>query len=257
MSRSNPETILTNPATRFFDWAGDSGELRYYDREAKENIKVKTPFRFLVLDDVVQVGGGIKRNGSYVGYWSNAVKSRELKTAVLVVRSSTNGQTRIEAEGPYEQIKAEVTGAKYIKGLYIGYLNDDKELEIGYLKFKGAALTAWIEFHKAQNLKDSFKGAFTIKGRSDELQNGNTTYYEPVFTWTDKVTEETEAAAIELDQTLQEYLVPYFAQGRVEPEYSGHQPNDEPTEEDEERAAISSEPKAKAAAAGDDDDIPF
>lgn len=225
MSRSEPVEHLQNPATRFFEIKGD-GYVYYYDKETKENVKVKPPFRFLVLDEVSQVGGGVKdRSGSYNGFWSNAVKD---SNGILTVRSGHNGNTRIEAEGTWADIKGSLVGAKYVKGLYIGYYNDDKELSIGYLKLKGAGLSAWFEFNKERRRIDV--GAFTVKGRSDELQNGNTTYYEPVFEWTDNVKPETEEAAIALDVELQAYLKPYLAKGVAEapaleplpePDYSG------------------------------------
>ena len=228
MSRSEPVEHLQNPATRFFEWSGKTGKLQYYDRETKENVMVKTPFRFLVLDEVSQVGGGVKdRQKNYIGYWSNAVKDNN---GILTVRSGHNGNTRIEAEGTWADIKHSLAGAKYVKGLYIGYYNDDKELSIGYLKLKGAGLSAWFEFNKERRRIDV--GAFTVKGRSDELQNGNTTYYEPVFEWTDNVKPETEEAAIALDVELQAYLKPYLAKGVTEaptletlpePDYSGPQ----------------------------------
>jgi hypothetical protein len=225
MSRSEPVEHLQNPATRFFEIKGD-GKIYYYDKETKENVNVKAPFRFLVLDEVSQVGGGVKdRSGEYKGFWSNAVKNSD---DILTVRSGHNGHTQIVAEGTWAEVKASLVGAKYVKGLYIGYYNDDKELSIGYLKLKGASLSAWFEFNKDRRRIDV--GAFTVKGRSDELTNGNTVYYEPVFDWTDNVKEDTEEAAIALDVELQAYLKPYLAKGVTEaptleplpePEYSG------------------------------------
>ncbi len=260
MSRSNPETILQNPAVRFFEWKGDTGELKYYDREKEENVIVATPFRFLVLDNVAQVGGGIKKHNEYVGYFSNAVRVRNIKTHPLVVKSKINGHVSVEAEGVWEHIKGTLQGAKFIQGLYIGFFDGDK-LTIGYLKLKGAANSAWIDFNKTINRRDICAGAYTIKGRSEEKQNGNTTYYEPVFSWTEQVKPETEQAALDLDVELQKYLTAYFAQQALvepsEPEYSG-----ESFDDIEERKAIAASAGNastwKAAEFVDDSDsIPF
>lgn len=246
MSRSEPVDTLQNPATRFFEIKGD-GYVYYYDKEAKENVKVKPPFRFLVLDDVMQVGGGLKdRSGEYRGYWSNAVKDTN---AILTVKSGHNGHSRVEATGTWSDIKASLNGAKYVKGLYIGYYNDEKELSIGYLRLKGAGLSAWFEFNKERRRIDV--GAYTVKGRSDELTNGNTVYYEPVFEWTDKVKDETEEAAVSLDVELQAYLKPYFAK-QMNHESELHYT----TDEENERLAISEE-EPIAPVEDENDDVPF
>lgn len=221
MSRSNPDVQLTNPAQRFFEWKGDAGTLTYYDKEQKQNIEVKLPFRFLVLDEVVQVGGGVKRHGEYVGYFSNAIRSKHIAHAPLIVKTRVDKFTTVEAEGVWSHIKGTLPGAKYVKGLYVAFIGDDKVLQIGYLKFKGAANSAWIEFNNANNHRNVCEGAYTIKSRSEAKQNGNTTYFEPVFGWTDNVSKESEEAAIALDQELQAYLEVYFAQSLTPTEFTG------------------------------------
>lgn len=251
MSRSN-NTDLVNPAQRFFEWSGGNGTVTYYDRETKENIEVPLPFRFLVLDKVAQVGGGIDRNGQYEGFWSNAI--RNTKTQPITVRSKSG----VEAQGLYDQIKG-TPGVKWITGLYIAYHDDDGTLIIGYLKIKGAALNAWIEFTKAH--KNIYKGAFGITG-SKKAKKGTNTYYEPVFEHFPKVSEESDKAAIELDVHLQEYLTAYFAREGVEVEYTGnghaiesYGHSVEDYEDDAlEAEAIAAEPTIAPDA---DDDIPF
>jgi hypothetical protein len=200
MSRSN-NTELTNPATRFFEWSGSEGCVRYYDKETEQNVTVKLPFRFLVLDRVAQVAGGIDRDGTYYGFWSNQVRST--KNEPFVVRSKQG----VEASGYYEQIKA-TPGVKFMTGLYVAFYDESGALQIGMLKVKGAALTAWIEFTKDH--KDIYKGAFSITG-NEKQKKGATTYYSPVFAFVPTVKEETEAAAVKLDKELQTYLAAYFA----------------------------------------------
>lgn len=247
MSRSN-RTDLPNPAQKYFDWSAEKGRLQYYDKDAKENVTVKLPFSFMILDEVSQIGGGTKRNGAFEGFWSNAVKN--LKTQEMVVKSKAG----VEARGLYADLK-DRKGFSYVKGLYIAFHEDD-ELQIGFIKFKGSSLGAWFEYTKAH--RDIYAGAVAIKSKSEVVKGEKGDYYLPVFAHKAEISDESEAAAKMLDVSLQEYLTRYFAQqGTEEVEYSGngHQPNDEPTDEDEERAAIQT--SVNAVALKDDDDIPF
>lgn len=217
MSRSN-NTELINPAVRFFDWKGD-GHLQYFDKtlgDKGENVTVDLPFTFLILDCVFQVTGGIDDNSGYLGFWSNCVKN--LKTQKLIVRSKRG----IEFQGLYEDIKGE-TGVKFMTGLYIAF-KDEGELKIGYLKIKGAALTAWIDFSKQH--RNIYEGAFQIIDKA-ERKKGSNTYYEPVFRFNPTVTEETDNVAKMLDMQLQEYLTAYFANAGIqeaEQEYTAASP---------------------------------
>lgn len=207
MSRSN-QTELINPAVRFFEWKGGDGVVSYFDKslgEKGENVTVELPFKFLILDKVSQVTGGVDRNGSYDGFWSNAV--RNTKTQPFIVRSKAG----IEVQGLYEHIKGH-NGVRFMQGLYIVFYGDDDTLQIGYLKIKGAALTAWIEFCKAH--RNIYEGAFGIKGKNKQ-KKGSTTYYEPVFEHYPKVSEESDNVAKMLDVQLQEYLTAYFAQAGI------------------------------------------
>lgn len=213
MSRSN-NTDLVNPAQRFFEWKGDTGSLQWYDKEKGENQFPELPFRFLVLDILSGVTGGKTVNGNYEGYWSNSV--RNTKTQMLVVRSKSGTVAR----GFYEDIKKH-DGIKFQQLVYIAYYDADKNLQIGCLKLHGAAVSAWFDFRKG---KDVYAGGLMIKGKSEELKNGNVKYFAPVFDSFNNLSPETEAKAVELDVHLQEYLTTYFAQAgieEVEAEYTG------------------------------------
>lgn len=214
MSRSNP-TTAHSPATRFFEWAAEKGVLQHYDKETKENVTVKLPFSFLILDEVSQVGGGVKVQGKYEGYWSNAVKN--LNTQIITVKSKQG----IVAQGLYAELK-ERKGLHYVKGLYIAFYDENKELQIGYLKFKGSSLGAWFEFTKSH--RDLYKGAFTIRSKSEIINGDKGDYYTPVFVHKADVSEEADEAAKELDVIVQEYFTRYFAhQGsELEAEYTGN-----------------------------------
>jgi hypothetical protein len=215
MSRSNP-TTTSSPATRYFEWSAEKGTLQYYDKEAKENVPVKLPFAFLILDEVSQVGGGVKVHGKYEGYWSNMAKN--LQTQPLTVKSKAG----VVAQGLWADLK-ERKGLHYVKGLFIAFHGDDKVLQIGYLKFKGSALGAWFDYTKTH--RDLFKGAFVIQSRSEVVKGDKGDYYTPVFHYKADISEESDNAAEALDATVQEYLTTYFAQNaiaEVEHAYSGN-----------------------------------
>lgn len=240
MSRSNP-TASNSPANRFFDWAAEKGNLQYYDKDSKENISVKLPFSFMVLDEVSQVGGGIKVNGKYEGYWSNAVKN--LDTQIITVKSKQG----IVAQGLYSSLK-DRKGLNYVKGLYIAY-HGENGLEIGFIKFKGSSLGAWFDFTK--EIKNIYRGAITIKSRSDVINGDKGDYYTPVFAHKAEISEDSEAAAVGLDEQVQEYLKAYFSNKGTETEFA------EPGTKAMAANSSHFEAPAQATYADDDDDIPF
>lgn len=203
MSRSN-NTELINPAQRFFEWSGSEGVVRYFDKtlgEKGENVNVDLPFKFLILDRVSQVTGGIDTDNGYVGFWSNAI--RNTKTQKLIVRSKRG----IEVQGFYDHIKGH-PGVKFMTGLYIGFYDESEVMQIGYLKLRGAALTAWIEFTRAH--RNIYEGAFGIEDKLKK-KKGTNSYFEPVFKYYAKVSEQADKTATQLDVHLQAYLSAYFA----------------------------------------------
>lgn len=213
MSRSEKDDVLQNPASRFFDFAGGDGVVQYYDREKKENITVNLPFKFLVLDEVFTVGGGYDDDSGFIGYWSNAIKPRFARVQPVTVRCNEKGKSKIAMTGTWAEVKANLTGAKYVKGLYIAYYNDEKKLDIGYLKVRGAALMPWVEFTKGLDITT---GAFSIIDTA-ERKKGKNVYYEPVFDRIPELKPEVEDAALGLDRILQPYLKAYFAQNATTP----------------------------------------
>ncbi len=227
MSRSEPNNIPQNPASKFFDWAGSEGKLVYYDKEQKINVPVELPFRFLVLDEVATVGGGFDDGNNYVGYWSNAIRPMKAKLSPFTVRSTVNKKTRVEFEGLWADVKGHLTGAKYIKGLYIAYYNDEGDLDVGYLKIRGASAMTWRETIEDAK-QDIYKGAFSITG-SEKRKKGTNNFFVPTFTHTDNVKDETNASALALDSDiLQPYLKQYFEyQEHREPDANAYTGTDE------------------------------
>lgn len=196
MSRSN-QTELTTPCTRFLQWAGGEGKLRYYDKSTKSNFWVDLPFAFLVLDRLHTVTGFSDQ--LQTGYWSNEV--RDVSHDALTVRTS-NG---IVAQGVWKQLPA-IAGLKYAQSIYIAYKDESGNLQIGNIKASGAFVSAWIEFSKRRNIYD---GAIVITG-AEEARKGATKYFVPVFA-AKAVSAESDAAAKALDVELQNYLAAYLS----------------------------------------------
>jgi hypothetical protein len=198
MSRSNP--TLENPAKRFFTWKGGAGKLVWYDKETKQEVEVKQPFSFMVLDQLATITGYDDKDES--GYWSNEVRS--VAKEPFTVKTAKG----IKEVGLYKDLAVRKWGAKYAKSIYIAYKEGDVWV-IGNLKASGAALTAWIEFGRKYNPNE---GKVAIVA-SEEATKGATKYHIPVFEWSASDSNENDIA-IGLDQTLQTYLNQYLTARR-------------------------------------------
>lgn len=243
MSRSNPSEHLSNPSTRWFEWNGERGEVCYYDKDAKKEITVPLPFTFILLDELASVRGWHDPSNS--GIYSNEV--RDTTQEVLVVKSFKGGTI---AEGLYKAIKDRVNnaGGDYHANCYIAFKGDN-DYQIGAIRFKGAALRAWMEFRKAHRA-DIYKSAIKISGYT-EGKKGSITFRMPECSLK-AVSAEAEARAVALDKELQEFLSAYLKRNKrdqaeaVAPPVAHHVT-------DEEMAGVG----ASRPTAITDDDIPF
>lgn len=205
MSRSN-NTENPNPARRFYQWVGDKGGFRYFDKslgEKGENVYVPLPISFLVLDTLSTIKGFDDATQS--GFWSNEVK--DIRREVLTVRNKSG----VCAKGLYEQVITDrnCTGAKYCQSVYVGTKEPDGTWIICNIQMTGAALGAWIEFRKKNKI---FEGGILVDEMLDG-KKGATKYKIPVFKKIDVATD-TEEIAKGLDQKLQAYLKTYFERNR-------------------------------------------
>jgi hypothetical protein len=160
-----------------------------------------------VLDQLHTITGFNKRDKS--GYWSNEI--RDITNDQLVVKTKAG----VKAEGVYNSKAVAdqlASGAKYTKSVYIAYMNDEKELVLGHIKFAGSAIAPWIEFTKANNVD---KIAVVIEDCT-AAKNGTTDYFIPTF-GARAVTSETDAKAVGLDEELQDFLGQYLTSKRAEP----------------------------------------
>lgn len=202
MSRSNPTENAPNPAVRWFAWHGEQGTVRYWDKDAKQNVD-NALTSFLLLDELATVRGW--HDPSQSGIYANEV--RDTRKDLLVVKAFKGG---VLAEGLYADIKDRVgnLGGSFVANCYIAFKRDGGELAIGVLQFKGAALGAWMEFRKAHRA-ELYKKAVQITGFT-EGKKGKVVFRVPTFALLD-VSKATDEAATALDKELQAWLTAYLA----------------------------------------------
>ncbi len=224
MSRSNPSDAVRNPSTRWLEFAGgsDGGFVRYYDKETKKNVPLGeeengSNFLFVFLDELATVSGW--HDPSESGIFANEV--RDTRQDTFVVRSFKGGEL---ASGLYAKIKDRIAavGGHFLSSCYIAYKDGD-ELKLGNIRFKGAALSAWMDFKKqcptkkdaaGKSVKAYYIDAVKIKGFTEDTK-GRITYRVPVFTLV-PLSEATNKQALGLDAELQAYLSDYLKRPRAE-----------------------------------------
>lgn len=202
MSRSQPTDNAPNPSTRWFEWNGEQGHVRYYDKDAKQTVDCGEKFGFVLLDELGSVRGW--HEASQSGIYSNEV--RDTRQDVLIVKSFKGGTL---AEGLYKDIKDRVNtqGGQFVANCYIAFKSGEG-LAIGSVRFKGAALGAWMEFRKAHRA-DLYKKAVEIDGFT-EGKKGRVVFRVPVFKLKD-LSDASNEQAVKLDIALQEFLTSYLA----------------------------------------------
>lgn len=241
MSRSNPNVNAPNPAVRWFEWNGEHGNVRYYDKEQKKNVDVALPFAFLLLDELASVRGW--HDASASGIYSNEVK--DTRANLLVVKAFKGGTL---AEGLYKDIKDRVhtVGGQFVANCYIAFKHNGG-LSIGSLRFKGAALGAWMEFRKSCR-GDLYTKALEIVGFT-EGKKGKVIFRVPTFT-TRTISDEANTQAVGLDKQLQDWLKDYFTR-RTNDQTEHATANGEPIGE------AAEPPLDESYTVPTDDDIPF
>lgn len=206
MSRSNPTVHNPHPAEKWFEWDGESGAIRWYDKKEKKNVAVKDGFSFLLLDELAAVTGWSESNEG--GITSNEV--RDTTKEVLVVKVFKGPKI---AQGFYQDIRDRIiaAGGYYTSVLYIAF-KEEGRLKLGGLKLKGAGLNAWVEFKK-KNREALYKAAVQFKG-STQHKKGKIQWHVPTLFLRD-VADETNEEAKKLDELLQVYLKGYFERTTV------------------------------------------
>jgi len=203
MSRLDDD--IKNPAKHFLKWKGSEGGFEYFDKtrgEKGEKVLVKLPFSFMALDTMATVKGYSDTEQS--GFWSNEV--RNIGKDTLTVRTK-NG---IAAKGVYSEVMANkaCTGAKFCQSVYIVATIEGKSV-IANIQMMGTALSAWIDFGKANKI---FKGAIKVASMK-EGKKGATKYQTPIFEAIE-VTPEADEKAKTMAEELKAYLDIYFGKSK-------------------------------------------
>lgn len=247
MSRSNPTENTSHPATRWIEWDGANGTLRYYDKAEKRQIGMGDKLTFILLDQLGTVKGW--HDASDSGIYSNEVK--DARAQPFLVKAFKGG---VLAEGFYAQIKDRVAafGGQYVTNLYVAYRDGGSPLAIASIQFKGAALREWMEFSKA-NRSDLYKKAICVDG-SKEGKKGSVTFKAPQFKVRD-ISEETNEQATALDMQLQTFLKSYLSRTTADNATRSSAPDAESEEPPIDHTPRQSEPYIPAGV--DDSDLPF
>ena len=197
MSFSNPNQ--TNPATKFIIFKGDKGVFQYFDKEAGEkgeNIELKMPLYFIVLDELSTIKGFNDETQS--GVYSNEVHN--LSNEKLNVRTFKGGRS---VTGIYKDIKADIAalGGKFCKSVYALLVTSEGN-EIVNFQFSGASFSAWLDCRINTN-----QYCVGVVGVSDE-KKGVIKYKKPIFK-AFAIKPEIREAAIAADNKLQAYIEQY------------------------------------------------
>ena len=269
MSRSN-NVEAPNPAKRFLEWDGTNGGFEYYDRDAVNDkgekgkrCRMELPVFFMTLDCLSTIVGFSDADNS--GIFSNEV--RDVTKGIFNVRTKKG----VLSKGGYYDVMADprCVGAKYAQSVYAAMPLPDPEnpekmkLQIVNFKFSGAALSAWIDFRKKNNV---FKDGISIQDVTPG-QKGTVKYVIPNFI-TVPVKPESDETCKALDkEIMQPYFKVYFNRGAAS-EVSVVPTNDSvepppmvaPSHEDFARGvddALTPEKSSTAPATKPLDDLPF
>lgn len=248
MSRSNPTMDSTpHPCQRWFEWDGENGVLKYYDKEKKENVRLPKPeFTFIVLDQTSSIRG--YNDKKKISFRSNEI--RDTGKDILTVKDNN---AQLVAQGIYSQIRERLiaSGAKFNSNIYMAYKNGGDQLVLGCIQVRGASLNAWVEFKKKAG-RDIFTKAVKITGFT-EHKTGRVEYRMPIFNL-GSISEETDKQAKEIDAFLQDYFKSYFARTATQQVANAPAPAAEHREEPTSRP---SDHPADDVPENPEDDVPF
>lgn len=197
----------SNPSEKFLKWKSNDKCFEYYDKEAKENVKVPLPFKFLVLDEMHTISGWNDATSS--GIYSNEVKY--ISKEIMTVKPFKGNEI---ARGLYKDIKDKVNaaGGHYVKSIYI-MLEDGT---IANIQLKGAAVQKWGEFTQKSRVR--LADEWIVVEDTIEGKKGAVKFYSPNFKYLVSLTaEEGKKADIVFNQ-LEAYFKTYLAKSEPEAE---------------------------------------
>jgi hypothetical protein len=226
MPRNNPNEGSPNPAKRWFTWAGDKGNLKYYDKETQTEIEVDLPFEFILLDRLAVVRGW--HDASESGITSNEV--RRIQDEPFTVRAFKMKEPI--ASGFYSDIKDRVksAGGKFNTNLYIAFTDDGGELEIGSLMLHGAAMSAWFDLENGKETRPLLYKRGIVIPDYKEGKKGSIKFRVPNFTLV-QLPEDLDDKAGALQVELKSYLSKYLGARKPKDELDQRTATDEASED--------------------------
>ena len=198
-------TTTTNPTSKFLEWKSNNKSFSFFDKETKENVEVKLPLTFIVLEEYHCIKGF--SDSDQTGIYSNEVL--QIGTEEMEVKTFKG---RIIAKGKYKDIKGAVNaaGGNYHKSIYAV----TKEGELINISLKGAAVSKWsklVEKGAWKRLSDEW---ISIESAEDH-KKGMVKYSTPNFVFNTSLSD-AEFKIVEAKATeLENYLTTYFAKDIV------------------------------------------
>ena len=193
-------TKNSNPTSKFLEWKSNNKSFSYYDKENKQNVEVKLPLTFLVLEEFHTIKGF--SDADQTGIYANEIL--QISAEEFQVKTFKG---RVIAKGVYSDIKGAVNaaGGNYHKSIYAV----TKEGDLINISFKGAAVSKWSQFTEKgawKRLKDEW---VTIEDAEDH-KKGMVAYSTPNFKFNTSLTDYefkiVEARANELEFYMDGYL---------------------------------------------------
>lgn len=193
-------TKNSNPTSKFLEWKSNNKSFSYYDKENKQNVEVKLPLTFLVLEEFHTIKGF--SDSDQTGIYSNEIL--QISAEEFEVKTFKG---RIISKGTYSDIKGSVNaaGGNYHKSIYAV----TKEGDLINISIKGAAVSKWSQFTEKGAWKRLTNEWVTIEDAEDH-KKGMVSYSTPNFKFNTSLTDYefkiVEAKANELESYMDGYL---------------------------------------------------
>ena len=190
----------TNPTSKFMEWKSNNKSFSYYDKENKQNVEVKLPLTFLVLEEFHTIKGF--SDADQTGIYSNEIL--QISAEEFEVKTFKG---RVIAKGVYSDIKGAVNaaGGNYHKSIYAV----TKEGDLINISFKGAAVSKYSQFTEKGAWKRLTNEWVTIEDAEDH-KKGMVAYSTPNFKFNTSLSDYefkiVEAKANELESYMDGYL---------------------------------------------------
>ena len=190
----------TNPTTKFLEWKSNNKSFSFYNKELKQNVEVKLPLTFLVLEEYHTIKGF--SDADQTGIYANEIL--QISAEEFEVKTYKG---RIISKGNYSDIKQAVNaaGGNYYKSIYAV----TKDGELINISIKGAAVSKWSQFTEKGMWKRLKSDWVTIEG-AEQHQKGMVSYSTPNFKFNTSLTDYefkmVEAKANELEAYMDGYL---------------------------------------------------